>query len=140
MPVAVDTNVLVGSALKRDQYNRKATEILRRLDTNDTPVTHVNNYVVAETMNLVGERAGKETAIEIYDSLVESAGFERMKITEGDFSRGEALFRKYDRLTFVDSITVAYMRREGIEYLYSFDDDFDGIDGVTRLDEAVAPD
>lgn len=139
MPVAVGTNVLVGSALKRDQYNKKATEILRRLDTNDTPVTHVNNYVVAETMNLVGERAGKETAIELYDTLVESAGFERMKVTEEDFSRGEALFRKYDRLTFVDSITVAYMRREDIEYLYSFDDDFDGVDGVTRLDEAVVP-
>ena len=28
------------------------------------------------------------------------------------------------------------MEREGIEYLYSFDDDFDALDGVTRLDTA----
>ena len=31
------------------------------------------------------------------------------------------------------------MEREGIEYLYSFDDDFDALDGVTRLDTADNP-
>ena len=31
------------------------------------------------------------------------------------------------------------MEREGIEYLYSFDDDFDSLDAVTRLNTADNP-
>jgi len=31
------------------------------------------------------------------------------------------------------------MEREGIEYLYSFDDDFDALDAVTRLNTADNP-
>ena len=31
------------------------------------------------------------------------------------------------------------MQREGIKYLYSFDDDFDAIDGVSRLETPNNP-
>jgi predicted nucleic acid-binding protein len=31
------------------------------------------------------------------------------------------------------------MKREGIEYLYSFDDDFDAIEGLTRLETPGNP-
>ena len=51
----------------------------------------------------------------------------------------QALFRRYGEISFVDSTIAAYMEREGIEYLYSFDDDFDALDGVTRLDTADNP-
>jgi len=34
---------------------------------------------------------------------------------------------------------VAFMQSEGIEYIYSFDDDFDAVDGVTRLNTATNP-
>jgi hypothetical protein len=32
-----------------------------------------------------------------------------------------------------------YMQREGIEYLYSFDDDFDALGGITRLETPDNP-
>ncbi len=31
------------------------------------------------------------------------------------------------------------MQREGIEYRYSFDDDFDAVEGVTRLETPENP-
>jgi len=31
------------------------------------------------------------------------------------------------------------MDREGIEYIYSFDNDFDSVDGITRLATAENP-
>ena len=31
------------------------------------------------------------------------------------------------------------MERTGIEYLYSFDDDFDGIESISRLETAENP-
>lgn len=39
----------------------------------------------------------------------------------------------------VDCITVAYMQRLGLEYIYSFDDDFDRFEDVTRLETADNP-
>lgn len=36
-------------------------------------------------------------------------------------------------------VAVAYMMRERIDYLHSFDDDFDGLEGVTRLSTADDP-
>ncbi len=34
---------------------------------------------------------------------------------------------------------VAYMRRTGLEYVYSFDDDFARFDGITRLATPTDP-
>lgn len=51
----------------------------------------------------------------------------------------KALFRTRERLSFVDVLIVAAARTAGIEYVYSFDDDFDGIDGVTRPDTPANP-
>jgi predicted nucleic acid-binding protein len=56
-----------------------------------------------------------------------------------DFNAAQALFRQYPALSFVDTTIAAYMKREEIEYLYSFDDDFDAVDGLTRLDIAANP-
>ena len=35
----------------------------------------------------------------------------------------------------VDALTVACMKDLGITQIYSFDSDFDGIAGITRLDQ-----
>jgi hypothetical protein len=34
---------------------------------------------------------------------------------------------------------VAYMQTEGLGYLYAFDDDFDAVEDVYRLDTATNP-
>jgi predicted nucleic acid-binding protein len=49
------------------------------------------------------------------------------------------LFETYKGLAFGDATIAAYMEREGIEYLYSFDDDFDAIESITRLESSDNP-
>jgi len=90
--VAVDTNVLVGATLKRDQHHEKATEIVRGIDRGELPDAVVNNYVVAETLNLVGGRATNDKATELYDRLVRSAGFEVVHAIKKDFTTAEEVF------------------------------------------------
>jgi hypothetical protein len=135
----LDTNVLFGFRSKYDQYHESATEILTAIDRGELPTCRVTNYVVAESLSLIGERATQDVAAETLDVLVKGSGFEIDHATTSDFTSGQALFRRYPNLTFVDATTVAYMKREDIEYVYSFDDDFDAVDGVTRLDAAVNP-
>lgn len=140
MAVALlDTNVLFASASARDEYHDAAMEIIRAVDHGDLPEGIVTNYVLAETLNLVRERLGPEPATGILDRLVEGSHFDISHAPRADFTAGQALFRQYADLSFVDATIAAYMQREGIGYLYSFDDGFDGVDGVTRLETADNP-
>jgi len=135
----LDTNVLFASASSRDEYHDRAREIVRGIDHGDLPEAIVTNYVVAETLNLSGEKLGADAANQMLDRLLEGAHFEIVHAPKADFNAAQALFRRYGELSFVDSTIAAYMQREGIEYLYSFDDDFDVIEDITRLKTADNP-
>jgi predicted nucleic acid-binding protein len=137
--VPLDTNVIFASASARDEYHDRAREIVQAIDHGDLPDAIVTNYVVAETLNLAREKLGSDTASAVLDRLVEGAHFEIHHAPKADFTAGQALFRQYSGLSFVDSTIAAFMDREDIEYLYSFDTDFDAIEGITRLETAANP-
>ena len=140
MPVApLDTNILFASASARDDYHERAQEIVRGIDHGDLPDVIVTNYVVAETLNLTDEKLGPAAANEMLDRLIEAAHFEIDHAPKTDFNAAQALFHRYGEMSFVDSTIAAYMERADIAYLYSFDDDFDAHDGITRLDTADTP-
>lgn len=135
----VDTNVFFASASLRDEYHHRAREIIRGIDHGDLPKAIVTNYVIAETLNLIREKLGADAANQMLDRIIEGAHFEMIHAPKSDFTAAQSLFRRYDTLSFVDSTVVAYMDRENIEYLYSFDDDFDAIEKLTRLETADHP-
>lgn len=134
MAVAVvDSNVLIGRADSDDQHHEAATAIVRGMDRGDLPTGRVTNYVVLETLNWIHTRQHHAKAGETYDRLSTSAGFEVLQAAQKDFHRAVELFETYEGLAFGDATIAAYMEREGVEYLYSFDDDFDVLDDLTRL-------
>lgn len=140
MAVALlDTNVLFASASARDDYHDAAREIIRGIDHGDLPDVIVTNYVVAETLNLSGEKLGPDAANQMLSRLIEGAHFEVVHAPKADFNAAQALFRRYSELSFIDSTIAAYMDRADAEYLYSFDDDFDAVQGLTRLETADNP-
>lgn len=140
MAVAVvDTGVLIGMADTDDQHHGVATEIVQGMDYGDLPTGQVTNYVALETLNWIHTRKHHEKAVETFTRLNQSAGFEVLQAAQKDFHRAVELFETYGRLSFGDSTIVAYMERQGIEYLYSFDDDFDVIEGISRLETPDNP-
>lgn len=135
----LDTNVLFANASARDEFHEQASKIIRGVDHGELPKAVVTNYVVAETLNLANERLGHEAANGLLDRLIEGAHFEIVHATQADFTAAQVLFRRHSGLSFVDATIAAYMARDGIDYLYSFDDDFDAIEGLTRLETANSP-
>ena len=135
----VDTGVLIGLADVDDDHHDTAMEIVRGMDHGDLPTGQVTNYIVLETLNWIHSRKRHEKAIETYERLNQSAGFEVLHAAQKDFSSALNLFETYDGLSFGDATIAAYMQREDIEYLYSFDDDFDALDGITRLETPDNP-
>lgn len=137
--VLLDTNVLFASASARDEFHDSGREIVRGIDHGELPEAIVTSYVVAETLNLTGEKLGAEAANQMLDRLIEGAHFEVDHAPKADFNAAQPLFRRYSELSFVDTTIAAYMEREGIEYIYSFDGGFDGVQGITRLESPENP-
>lgn len=135
----VDTGVLIGMADVNDEHHAVAVDIVRGIDHGDLPTGRVTNYVILETLNWIHTRKRHEMAQETYSRLNESAGFEVLQATQTDFYRSVDLFGTFESLSFGDATIVAYMERVGIEYVYSFEDDFDVVEGISRLETPHNP-
>jgi predicted nucleic acid-binding protein len=135
----VDSNVVLAYRNGRDQYHDRATPIVEAIDHGDLPRGVVTNYSVPEILNPIAKLAGHDRAVETMDVLTESRGFQIRQTAQEDFERGRALFRRNAGLEVTDAILVAHMRRTDTEHIYSFDDDFDRFDGITRLTTADNP-
>lgn len=136
---AIDTSVLYAAADGSDQRHEAAIPILRGIDDGSLPEVVVLDFVLAETMNGLTRRLSHEVAVDFLERLETNARFSVERVTGEAFSTGKALFRERHRLSLVDALVVGRMRTHGIEYLYSFDDDFDGLDGVVRLETVENP-
>ena len=137
--VAVDANVLIAARLSRDQNHDRGTAIAQGIDQGDLPAAHLLSDVLEEVINYLQARARHAVATETLDALIESSGFELLYTSKSDFDTGRSLFRHYESLSLTDAIIVATMQRTDTEYLYSFDDGFDGVPDITRLTTADDP-
>ncbi|WP_459191166.1 type II toxin-antitoxin system VapC family toxin [Halosimplex sp. J119] len=141
MAIAViDSNVLIDyKDTGAGSRHERAEAIVQAVDRGDLPTVRVTNYVLLETLNWIHERKRHDIAVDLRHRLSESAGFELIHSAQADFHRAAELFETYDGLAFGDATIAAYMERTAIEYLYSFDDDFDALDDITRLETAENP-
>lgn len=141
MAVAViDSNILIDyKDSGTDARHKQAEAIIYDLDSGDLPTARVTDYVLLESLNWIHTRQRHDIAVDLKNRLVESAGFELVDCVKKDLTKALELFDTHESLSFGDATIAAYMQRKGIEYLYSFDDDFDSLDWITRLDTADNP-
>lgn len=140
MPRAlVDTTVLFAAAYRRDSVHDAALPIVQGVDTADLPEAIILDFVLAETLNGLTTHTSHDAATDFLDRLEENAHFHIEPLSTDAFATAKALFRQYERFSFVDACIVAYMQTKGLGYLYAFDDDFDAAQDVYRLDTATNP-
>ena len=135
--VLIDSVVIIGAFYRNDQWHAKATPIVRHIDDGKSPAI-ITDFILAEVINFLHQKAGHDAAVETLEALESSENITLVRITDSQFSSGKALFTKYPRLSLVDALTVACMKDLGITEIYSFDSDFDGIAGITRLDQPAS--
>ncbi|MDZ7745121.1 MAG: PIN domain-containing protein [Halobacteriales archaeon] len=140
MPVAaIDTTVLLEYRRENGQKHDRAQEIVNSIDDGTLPTARVTDHVLLETLNWLHSRKRHDLAVDTFQRLNDSAGFEVVYAAQKDFTRATDLFTAYD-VAFGDATIASYMEREGIEYLYTFDErDFGPFDWVTQLDTADNP-
>ena len=135
----VDTNVLYGAFQRRDQFHDEALPIVKGADSRALPVCVVLDFVLAETMNALTLNIAHDETIEALSMLRSSAGFEIQRTDDDVWTAGLGVYEAQAHLSFVDSVLVAYARATETEYIYSFDDGFDSVDGVSRLNTDMNP-
>jgi len=134
MKKIIDSVVIIGAFYRNDQWHTKALPIIREIDSGSEHVI-VTDFILAEVINFLHKRAGHDAAVETLHALESAENISIIRITDSQFSSGLTCFKKYPRLSLVDAMTVACMEDLGITHIYSFDSDFDGIRGITRLNE-----
>ena len=140
MPRALlDTTVLFAAAYRRDSSHGEALSILQGIDEGSLPKAVVLDYVLAETLNGLVTHAGHESAVDFLDRIEENARFDIDSLNADAFATGKALFRRHRPLSLVDACIIAYMQTEELAYLYAFDDDFDAVEDIYRLDSTTKP-
>jgi len=137
--VLVDSTVLIAFADTDDEDHDRGEEIVRAIDHGGLVTGVIVHDALLEVLNFVNERQGHRKAVHLLDRLEESAHYRLPYNPKGNVGTGRGIFRQFPALSLGDAMQVAFMQHEGIEYIYSFDDDFDAVNGVTRLSTATDP-
>ncbi|MBS1263009.1 MAG: hypothetical protein MAG715_00176 [Methanonatronarchaeales archaeon] len=135
----VDTTVLYAAGNRRATFHEDALEIVKAADRGNLPVLRIPDAVLLETMNGLHRTVGHGKAVDVMKRLQEGDGFGIERGSLAVLTAGIQLFQEIERLSLGDALVVADARHNEVEYLYSFDGDFDGIDGITRLNTPDNP-
>lgn len=134
----VDTNVWFAWRSERDTFNERATAIVDALENGVLPTACVPDTVLLETMNALVSKRRHDVAVETYTALEQSSDVQLVRTRRSDHDRARELFVETP-ISLGDARIAAFMERAGVEYLYSFDADFDRFDWVTRLTTVEEP-
>ena len=135
----LDTSVLFAAAYARDGRHNDALPILRGVNDGTLPEGIVLDYVLAETLNGLVRKASTAAAEDFLDRIEVNQRFHVARLSEDEFSTAKSTFYRWSGLSLVDAALVSYARSRSLEYLYTFDDDFDGPQGISRLTSPVNP-
>lgn len=134
-----DTTILYAASNRNAQRHTRGFEIISAADRGELPILRIPDAVLIETMNGLTRDVGHETAVSVLERLQIGSQFDLVRDPRVVWETGIELFTQIEGLALADALVVAGAHRSGIEYLYSFDNDFDGLEDITRLNAAVNP-
>lgn len=134
----IDTNIFI-RYLTRDDVVKAAAcySLLQRLEQGSEQAV-TSEAIITEVVYVLSGRShyGLQPA-EIRSRLAPILSLRGLRLPHKRmYLRALDLYATYPRLDFEDVLTIAQLERQGMTDLYSYDTDFDGIPGVTRVEPA----
>ena len=130
----IDSVVWIGAKLERDQWHKKARDIIKKFLYHEIELVYVTDYVVLETVNFILRKAGFKHALETLNIFRMHSRIKIVNIDDKLFNETCKLFEKYPELSFTDASIIAAMRKLKIKEVYSFDKAFDRVEDIIRLE------
>lgn len=135
MSLLVDTGVFYAHHDEDSGRHDDAKAALTKVLEGRFGQPYVTDYIYDETVTLTRYRMDSvEEAKTVSDRILETGLFSMAWVREDVFKDALVVFEEYSdqSLSFTDATTVAVAESRGIDYVLSFDDDFDGV--VERVD------
>ncbi len=133
MAAILDSSFLIAYFNEADSHHQQAVKIMQKLKDGAFGKLFVTDYVFDEFVTFSAKRARSDLAIEWGQSVLDSTRIELMHTETMEFQTAWSLFKQYKKLSFTDCTILAVARHFEIDNVISFDSDFDGIKGVSRI-------
>ena len=130
----LDTNILVRYLTGDDPQKAQASyELLVRVERGEEPVV-TTDLVIAETVFVLQSKSyslSRDRIRELVEPVIELRGLR--------LPQKSLYYRVFDlycqkRISFADAYNAAYMASQGLTEIYSYDTDFDRVEGIRRVE------
>lgn len=128
----IDTNVFLRYLTRDDpQKALESFELLKKIENGEETVT-TSSLVILEIVFTLEHfyRVSREDIFQLLEPILNLKGLSLQN--KSTFMEALKLYSKVE-LSFADAFNIAFMKKIGINEIYSYDKDFDGIDGIKRL-------
>ncbi|MGH9368633.1 MAG: type II toxin-antitoxin system VapC family toxin [Thermoanaerobaculia bacterium] len=123
--IFVDTGAFLARYVERDQYHTRARNGWRQIEKRGLPCL-TTNFVLDETLTLLGRRASYEFAAERGRHLYGSRILTILRPEAAEESAAIELLEKFsdERVSFTDCVSFVLMRRQRLTRAFTFDRHF----------------
>ena len=124
--IFIDTGAFIARYIRNDQYHHKSIEVWKRLEQG-RGVLFTSNFIIDETLTLLGRRVGYIFAAERARSIYASQILTILRPSEDQECQAVDLFEKYadQRVSFTDCVSFMLMQHQHITEVFSFDRHFE---------------
>jgi predicted nucleic acid-binding protein len=130
--IFIDTTAWVAGIDASDPLHDDGKAIIEALAEGRSAPALTTDFVLDETLTLLKRRGARVSkAAEALEQLLSSPSVTVVYVDESLFEESLVHFKKYEKLSFTDAVTLTIMQRYGIKEIYSHDSDFD-LKGIVR--------
>jgi len=124
--IFVDTSVFFALADETDKNHQEAKKLSGKIRREKLEIV-ISDHILSETLTLIRRKMGFQKALLIGNKLFDSKITNLIIIGEGMLKEGWDVFLKYSDkdFSFVDCISFAIMKHEGIDTAFTFDRHFE---------------
>lgn len=128
--IFLDTSFFIAFFRDKDQDHQRSHQILEDIK-NMHEHTITTAIVIAETLTCLKRLNGPKNVAKTSSDLIHS------NILIGEITdiikESVEIFNKYEQFSFCDASNIAFMRKNNIKKIISFDSDFDLVQGIERI-------
>lgn len=126
--IYVDASFIIALVVEKDQWHQRAMELLPKLKSEEKYITEA---MIIESLNLIGSCLGGKVGYSIFKYINDNYSIYK---SETLIEEAMYYFLKYDgTLSLADCTAINAMKELGIMEIFSFDDDFDKVEGIVRI-------
>ena|SRR3989338_4892280 len=132
MAIFLDSSFVIAAEVETDQNHEKAAGILNDISSGIYGNAIISDYIFSEIVTVTFLRT-KELAKAVFAGENLKKSTKIVKIDESIFELAWKIFQSQNKtkFSFTDCTILAVMNEKGVNYLATFDEDFNHIKGVS---------